>query len=63
MLTETTWDATNLEWRFSFDLGGTVTVTAPDPEDPPADYEWTLFREGEPDLTCLRDDRLELGDG
>ena len=63
VLTGTAREAARREWRLSFDLGGTVTIAAPDPAMTVfTDYEWTLFRQGEPGLTCLRDDRLELGD-
>ena len=59
MLTGTAYDAVRREWRFGFDLGGTVTVAALDPEQTEfVDYERTLFREVAPGLKCLCDDRL-----
>ncbi|MDR3461403.1 MAG: hypothetical protein P4L76_03685 [Beijerinckiaceae bacterium] len=59
------WDAASGEWRFSFDLGGLLAIKrepgAPDtPVDPKVDHSWSVFFEGGGNLTCVRDDWMEL---
>ena len=55
-----TWEPTEKVWRFGFDLGGGVTITADPVIDHSSGDEWIFFREGRSTLACVRDDNLTL---